>query len=223
VSRQPSSRPPQPAPLAPRPAAALVGDAAGARLPSYVTREQARAIITAAATTRDRLLLETLWQTGGRVTEVLRLRRCDVDEREGALRLVNLKQRRWALRQKLTYVSPGLVAGLLAYARDTRIAPTGPLFPSQKGQGQPVTRQHAWHLIRRYAERAGVAVVGRDGRLRPATGLDFRHGAAVHQLRAGVPLSEVQAQLGHARIDTTTLYTRLTNPERRASADRVAW
>jgi len=86
-----------------------------------------------------------------------------------------------------------------------------------------MTRQHAWYLIRRAAARAGVTVVGRDGRLRPATGLDFRHGAAVHQLRAGVPLSEVQAQLGHARIDTTTIYTKLTNPERRAYADRVAW
>jgi integrase len=64
--------------------------------------------------------------------------------------------------------------------------------------------------------------VGREGQLRPATGLDFRHGAAGHQLRAGVPLSEVQAQLGHARIDTT-ISTRLTNAERRRDADRVAW
>src|SRR5690348_6803951 len=54
-----------------------VGDAqaAGDRLPSYVTREQARASINAAATTSHRLLLETHRQSGGRVTEVLRLRR----------------------------------------------------------------------------------------------------------------------------------------------------
>jgi hypothetical protein len=50
--------------LAPRPAAAIVADAAGARLPSYVTREQARAIINAAETTAHRLLLECLWQSG---------------------------------------------------------------------------------------------------------------------------------------------------------------
>jgi site-specific recombinase XerD len=48
-------------------------------------------------------------------------------------------------------------------------------------------------------------------------------GAAVHQLRAGVPLTEVQLQLGHARIDTTTIYTRLTNAEPRSYADRVEW
>jgi integrase len=68
-----------------------------------------------------------------------------------------------------------------------------------------------------------VRVVGRDGELRPATGLDFHHGAAVHPLRAGVPLSEVSQQLGHARIDTTTIYTRLTNAERRRNAARVSW
>ena len=51
----------------------------------------------------------------------------------------------------------------------------------------------------------------------------YRHGAAVCQLRAGVPLTEVQQQLGHARIDTTTIYTKLTNSERRSYADRVEW
>jgi hypothetical protein len=63
----------------------------GRRLPAYVTREQARAVIAAAQSTRDRLLFECLWQTGGRVTEVLRLRRGDVDARERTLRLPNLK------------------------------------------------------------------------------------------------------------------------------------
>ena len=80
--------------LAPRPAASLIAQAAGDRLPSYVTREQARAIINAAATTTHRLLLEALWQSGGRVTEVLRLRPCDLDPHAPILRLVNLKQRK---------------------------------------------------------------------------------------------------------------------------------
>jgi len=59
-----------PAALARRPAAAIVAQVAGPKLPSYVTREQARAMINAAETTTHRLLLETLWQTGGRVQEV---------------------------------------------------------------------------------------------------------------------------------------------------------
>src|ERR671932_1090041 len=206
-----------------RPTTAVVADGAGAKLPSYVTHAQARAIINAAATTRDRLLLECLWQTGGRVSEVVRLRPCDVDRKEAALLLTNLKQRRRSLRQKTVYVSAELVAQLQVYARDAKLAPTAYFFQSQKSHGAPMGRQHAWRLIQRYAKDAGVSVVGADGQLRPATGLDFRHGAAVHQLRAGVPLSEVQQQLGHARIDTTTIYTKLTNPERRSYADPGDW
>jgi len=80
-----------------------------------------------------------------------------------------------------------------------------------------------WRLIRRYAAAADVQVIGPDGQVRAPNGRDFRHGAAVHQVRQGVPLSEVQQQLGHARIDTTSIYAKLANPERRAMADRVQW
>ncbi len=97
--------------LAPRPATAIVAAAAGRALPTALTREQARAIINAAETTLHRLLLETLWQSGGRVSEVLR-RPCDVDRTEAALVLHNLKQRRRALRQKRVYVSPDLISAL---------------------------------------------------------------------------------------------------------------
>jgi site-specific recombinase XerD len=83
--------------------------------------------------------------------------------------------------------------------------------------------EQCWRLVRRYGALAGVQVVGADGQLRPPNGRDFRHGAAVHQIRQGIPLSEVQQQLGHARIDTTSVYTKLANPERRALADRVQW
>lgn len=157
------------------------------------------------------------------MSEVLRLRRADVEPAEGALRLVNLKQRRRDAAKKLVYVSSSLIAALLAYCRDARLGPTDALFFSRQSGGAPMVRQHAWRLVTRYAAAAGVRVVGQDGHLRPATGLDFHHGAAVHQLRAGVPLSEVSQQLGHARIDTTTVYTRLTNVERRRYADRVEW
>lgn len=121
----PASRPLTPAPP---PATAIVARAGGDGLPSYVTQDAARRVIDAAESTRDRLLLETLWQSGGRVSEVARLRRCDVEPAEGALRLQNLKQKRRAMAAKLVSVSSGLVAALLAYANDARIPPTGYLF-----------------------------------------------------------------------------------------------
>jgi integrase len=191
-------------------------------LPSYVTREQARAMINAAETTTHRLLLETLWQTGGRVQEVLRLRPSDLVEAEGAIALTNLKQRRREQRRKLVYVNPDLLGALRALAKDAGVPSMGYFFRSRQSHGQPMSYEQCWRLIRRYALAAGVQVL--DGeRLRLANGRDFRHGAAVDQVRQGVPLSEVQQQLGHARIDSTSVYAKLANHERRAMADRVTW
>ena len=209
-----------------RPAVAIVAQAAGDRLPSYVTREQARAIVNTAPTTTHRLLIETLWQSGGRVTEVLRLRPCDLDLSAPMLHLVNLKQRPQRgghLPRKAVIVSPDLVAALRALANDAHVAHTGSFFRSRKSQGHPLSYGHCWRLIRRYAIAAGVFVVGADGALRPANGRDFRHGAAVNQVRQGVPLSEVQQQLGHARIDTTTVYTKLAARDRLAVHAGVEW
>lgn len=209
--------------LASRPPLAIVGASAGARLPSYVSRDQARAIINAAQTTSHRLLLEAIWQTGGRVAEVLRLRPCDLVEAEGALSLANLKQHRRDMRRKLVYVSPDLLGQLRALARDAKVAYDGFYFRSRQSRGGPMSYEQCWRIIRRGSADAGVQVVGADGNLRLANGRDFRHGAGVHQVRSGVPLSEVQQQLGHARITSTTIYTRLANPERRLMADRVEW
>ena len=99
---------------------------------------------------------------------------------------------------------------------------TGYIFGSRQHAG-PVSRQYAWRLVNDYARQAGVLLPDRAGKLTPATARDFRHGAAVNQVRQGVPLSEVQQQLGHARLDTTSIYTKLASPERRAIADRVQW
>ncbi len=208
--------------LAPRPVASLLAASTGAGLPRYILSNQARCIINAAETTTHRLLLETLWQSGGRLTEVLRLRPCDVDQVEGALRLANLKQRSRANRTKLVYVDPQLVGDLRRLAVDARIPSTGFLFGARRHVG-PVSRQYAWKLVDRYARAAGVYLPTTDGRSTPATARDFRHGSAVNQVRSGVPLSEVQQRLGHARLDTTSIYTKLANAERRMIADRVQW
>jgi integrase len=200
----------------------IVAAASGSTLPRYVLPELARAIINSASTTQHRLLLECLWQSGGRITEVLRLRPCEVDLNEGALKLTNLKQHSRTNRTKLVYVSPELVGDLRRFAHDARVPATGFLFGSRQHPG-PVSRQYAWRLVGDYARQAGVLLPDRFGALTPATARDFRHGAAVNQVRQGVPLSEVQQQLGHSRLDTTSIYTRLANAERRMIADRVRW
>ncbi len=205
-----------------RPTASLVAEASGEHLPSYVTREQARAIINAASSQTYRLLLECLWQSGGRLSEVLRLRPCDVDATEGALVLDNRKQKKGA-RRKRVYVSADLVAQLQNLARDARVGYRGHYFRSAKSGDGPMSGVHGWRIVTACSQRAGVQVDDGQGQLRPANARDFRHGAAVNQVQQGVPLSEIQQQLGHARIDSTTVYTKLANPARRRMADRVAW
>ena len=148
--------------LAVRPAVSLLAAAAGAGLPRYVLPDQVRAIINTADTTAHRLLLETLWQSGGRITEVLHLRPCDLDLAEGALRLVNLKQRKRSNRTKLVYVTAELIGDLRRYAHDARIPATGPLFRARQHTGL-ISRQYAWRLINHYAQVAGVLLPTSSG------------------------------------------------------------
>jgi integrase len=206
--------------LAPLPSVAIVAAAVAGGVPAYVNREQVAAIVAVLPTMRHRLLVRALWQSGGRATEVLRLRPCDLDRAEGALLLDNLKQGRPA--RKRVYVSAELVAELAAYARELRLRPTDYLFSSRQSGRLPMTGSNLLKLIRSASVRAGVEVIGARGP-RPAVPLDFRHGAAVNMIRSMVPLSEVGQQLGHARADSTLIYLKLANPERRAVADRVTW
>ncbi len=196
--------------------------ALGSSPPAYVTRDNVRAMVASCETTRDRLLLQTLWESGGRVSEVLALRSCDIDRDQAALSLTNLKQRGKRRSTKLIYVSRELVGSLAAFARDLRLPHDGYLWRTRVSGSMPMHRREVHRIVTGASTRAGVLVIGRNG-ARPATGLDFRHGAAVHLLRAGHPITEVQQHLGHARIDTTTIYLRLTDPERRRLADRIDW
>src|SRR5438132_2171410 len=195
----------------------------GDGLPMPITREQYRAILAAARSIDHRLLIQTLWQTGGRIGEVLHLRPCDLSEVDGSIHLPNEKQRRRENRSKTVYVSRDLVAELQAFARGVRLKVTRPFFRSARSGTRSMSRCQAWRIVTDCAERAGVLVPGQRGELVPASPLNFRHGSAVHQIREGVPLTEVQRQLGHSRLSSTVVYLRLTDPERRAIADRVAW
>ena len=108
-------------------------------------------------------------------------------------------------------MTPGLLAGL-----ESPLTPLG-ASPQQATTDDQESEQNRGRLpVGGGGDHAG-------GMSEPPTGRDVRHGAAVNLVRPGVPLSEVQQQLGHARIDSTTIYTKLANPERRRLADRVAW
>ncbi len=172
------------------------------RFPSALSERQVEALLAApdvetSLGLRDRAMLETLYATGLRVSELVGLDTVRVALGEGVVhvigkgdkeRLVPLGEvaREWIVR----YLQQARPALLGARAADA-------LFVTQRGG--PMTRQMFWSLIKRYARAAEV-----HAPLSPHT---LRHAFATHLLNHGADLRVVQMLLGHADISTTQIYT----------------
>jgi integrase/recombinase XerD len=184
-------------------------------LPRYLTAAQVETLLEApdpssALGLRDRAILEVLYATGLRVSELIGLRPTDVDLDLGVVtcfgkgrkeRLVPLGRQgqRWVKR----YV--GEARPLLA-----RRTGAGPLFVNHRGG--PLSRMGLWKIVRRHAVSAGIERV-----LSPHV---LRHSFATHLLERGADLRALQAMLGHADISTTQIYTHVTRERLRAVYDR---
>jgi integrase/recombinase XerD len=146
---------------------------------------------------RDRAMLELLYATGLRVSELVAMTMLNVSLQEGLVRVIGKgskerivplgeEARRWIER----YLAEGRPAML-----DGRVADA--LFVTQRGGG--MTRQMFWVLVKRYAVRAGIEA--------PLSPHGLRHAFATHLLNHGADLRVVQLLLGHADISTTQIYT----------------
>jgi integrase/recombinase XerD len=185
-------------------------------LPRYLTSPQVDALLAApdVATPlgiRDRAILEVLYATGLRVSELIGLRPDDLDMQVGVLtcfgkgrkeRLVPLGRtaRRWVQRY-LEEVRDGPARGRPSAAE---------LFLSQRG-GR-LSRMGLWGIVRRHAVAAGVE--------RTLTPHVLRHSFATHLLERGADLRALQAMLGHADISTTQIYTHVTRERLRKVYDQ---
>jgi integrase/recombinase XerD len=149
---------------------------------------------------RDRALLETLYATGCRASEVAGLRPIDLDLKSGVARCIGKgnKQRRVPLGSRA-------VTALEAYLRLDRPAlvaarpQTATVFVSKSGR--PLSRIGLWSIVKRSARAAGLPAT-----ISPHT---LRHSFATHLLAGGADLRAVQEMLGHASIATTQVYTRV--------------
>lgn len=197
----------------PRRARALA--AYGARQPYiFCTLEEGHAIIDAAGSERDRLLLRVLWETGARVSEVVALRECDVGD--GYLLLPNLKQRRDATKQVVLSPNSDLCLKLVLYCRQSGVSGLVRVFP--------FTAAWAESIFRRAAVEAGVyKPARRNGRevMAPAWPHTFRHSNAHHLARAGVPGPVIRDNLGHSSLQVTSRYLEFTDLEKREMLRRV--
>jgi integrase/recombinase XerD len=150
---------------------------------------------------RDRAILEVLYGSGVRISELTGLRIRDLLLDDG-LAVVRGK----GDKQRLVPLGGSATRALGRYFRDTRPRldrgeSDGAVFVNQ--HGRPLGRSGAWKIVRRHVERARGAGA-RIGNVTPHT---FRHTFATHLLEHGADLAAVQEMLGHADISTTQLYT----------------
>ena len=191
-----------------------------AGLPKALTEGEVQALLDAvegddAVALRDRAVLEVLYGTGARISEVCSLRLGDVDLDGSMLRLFGKgsKERvvplgRWArtsLAQWLSEDGRGEFQPEQWARRDDQEA----VFLNRRG-GR-LGRQGAWGIVRRYGD-----MVGLEGRLSPHV---LRHSCATHMLDHGADIRAVQELLGHASITTTQVYTMVSNERLFAAYD----
>jgi integrase/recombinase XerD len=188
--------------LAADPSARIEAPRLGRPLPKSLTEAEVERLLAAPDITtpegfRDRAMLELLYATGLRVTELVTLRPEQLSLAQGLLRVVGKGG-----KERLVPMGDEAVDWVGRFLRGPRPALLGGrpgpyLFPTRRGQG--MTRQAFWYRIRRHAVAAQV-----DKHLSPHT---LRHAFATHLLNHGADLRVVQLLLGHADLSTTQIYT----------------
>jgi integrase/recombinase XerD len=195
--------------IAEDPAARLEAPKVGKPLPRAISVAEVQRLLnygrdrTTPEALRDRAMLELLYATGMRVTELVSLDVEDIDLVEGRVRCVGRGQRVRVLPVRATAcdaVQLYLERGRSALLRSSD--PQGALFLNHRGQR--LTRQGFWLIIKARARAAGITTS-----ITPHT---LRHSFAAHRLSDGEDLRSLQEKLGHASISTTQIYTQVLAP-----------
>ncbi|MGH8647219.1 MAG: site-specific tyrosine recombinase XerD [Gammaproteobacteria bacterium] len=186
------------------PSAHIGSPRVGRALPKYLTESEVESLLAAPdageqAGLRDRTMLEVLYATGLRVSELVALTTLRVNLRQGVVRVTGKGG-----KERLVPMGEEGIAWVTRYSREARPlfvqrTNTDLLFPSRRGGA--MSRQAFWHLIKRYARKAGLAKT-----ISPHT---LRHAFATHLLDHGADLRVVQLLLGHRDISTTQIYTHI--------------
>ncbi len=163
-------------------------------LPTTISEIQVEALLAAPDLTtaigrRDRAMLELIYATGLRVSELISLRR-------EALHDGWLEVRGKGGKERIVPIGDVAMAALVRWLHDVPTE-SGWIFPTRRGR--PMSRQNMWLRIRRYAALADIT-----GKLSPHV---LRHAFATHLVTHGADLRAVQAMLGHSSITTTEIYT----------------
>ncbi len=174
----------------------------GRSLPKTLSEDEVEALLSAPNTDeplghRDRAMLELLYATGLRVSELINLKQSQINFNQGVLRIVGKGDRERLI--PLTDESQRWIRDFIDGPRMEILLErqTDYLFPTRRGDR--MTRQAFWHIIKRYAEKAGIRK-----KMSPHS---LRHAFATHLLNRGADLRVVQLLLGHSDLSTTQIYT----------------
>lgn len=187
------------------PSARLDSPRLGRPLPKSLSEEQVEALLAGPDVEtvlglRDRAMLETLYATGVRVSELVGLALGELNREAGYLRVLGKGD-----KERLVPLGEEACAWLTRYLAESRPLllrgrSSAALFPTARGG--PMTRQAYWHNLKRLARAAGIDAHA----LSPHT---LRHAFATHLLNHGADLRVVQMLLGHADLSTTQIYTQV--------------
>jgi len=185
-------------------------------LPRFLSAEEVEALVAAPDVrsprgVRDRAMIELLYATGLRVSELVALRPADVNLDDGLLKTVGKGR-----KERLVPIGDEASSWVGRYAREARPALLGgrtapQLFVNARG-GTGLTRIGFWKVLRGYATPLGLA-----RRLSPHV---LRHSFATHLLAHGADLRAIQVMLGHADLSTTQIYTHVLDTRLRTLYDR---
>ena len=172
------------------------------RVPKTLTEAQVEALLAAPEVStplglRDRAMLELMYASGLRVTELVALKTVQLSLQDGVLKVMGKGS-----RERLVPFGDEAQRWILQYLQGARASilkgqSSDALFVTARGG--PMTRQMFWTLVKQHAVRAGVRA--------PLSPHTLRHAFATHLLNHGADLRVVQMLLGHADISTTTIYT----------------
>lgn len=185
------------------PSAVLSSPKKRAALPKSLSEEQVQDLLDSPNTLdpielRDKAMLELLYATGLRVTELVSLKLDNLNVRQGVVRVIGKgdKERLVPLGEEACY----WLAEFFHYSRPILLhyQQSDVVFPSKRGR--EMTRQTFWHRIKHYALLAGIA----QDKLSPHI---LRHAFATHLVNHGADLRVVQMLLGHSDLSTTQIYT----------------
>ena len=184
------------------PTALIEAPKLGRPLPKTLTEKEVEALLAVPNTQavlglRDRTMLEVLYASGLRVSELVSLNTMQLNLQQGVLRVTGKGN-----KDRLVPLGDEAVSWLQRYIQEARIAllngqACDALFLTQRREA--MTRQAFWYMIKRHARNAGI-----EKTLSPHT---LRHAFATHLLNHGADLRVVQMLLGHSDLSTTQIYT----------------